>query len=206
MQPIPTDLTGMNQANRHASATLETLSCQPAMQERHINTLFSQAQQLSQQLVTAQADASTAQAAAAATRHKAAQVSLQLEAALSEADALRRAAAAATQEAAGVAQWCLNKPPGCGLQGGVSINSSGHNMADGDAAACRHAAGQESVGEALRRRDEGLIKCFEARVAGLQKQGQSQQVQLGGSGSLAAPGQQSYDDTRLMQFVREVCI
>jgi hypothetical protein len=147
------------------------------MQERHISSLFSQAQQLSQQLISARTDASTAQAAAAAARQAAATLSLQLESAVSEAEALRRAAAAATQEAAGVAQWCLSRPPGSSLQGGSSGSNGG--------------CGEESVGEVLRRRDEGLIKWFEARVGGLLKQQQGHD-------------QQQQEDSRLIALVREV--
>jgi hypothetical protein len=171
--------------------TSTLLQIHPAtMQDRHISMLFSQAQQVSQQLVTAQAEASAAQAAAAATRQHAATLSLQLEAALSEADALRRAAAAATQEAAGVAHWCLHRPAGSNsLQGGSNGSS------DAAAGGCGSGMGsEESVGEALRCRDEGLIKWFEARVAGLVKQQQGQSGRQG----------QDEQDTRLMALVREV--
>jgi hypothetical protein len=171
------------------TCSLTTCPCMPrcCLQERHIGMLFSQAQQLGQQLVAAQADASTAQAAAAAARQQAATLSLQLEAALSEADALRRAAAAATQEAAGVAHWCLQRPPGSSsLQGG------------GNDAGSSSVGGEESVGEALRRRDEGLMKWFEARVVGLVKQQQGQ--------AAGAQGQQRQgeEEARLIPLVREV--
>jgi hypothetical protein len=159
-------------------------------QERHISALFNQSQALSQQLVAARTDASTAQAAASAARQQCAALSLQLEAAAAEAEALRRAAAAATQEAAGLATWCLSRPPGSSsLTGGGSNGSGG----------CGSSGGQESVGEALRRRDEGLIKWFEVRVAGLVKQS-GQQLQL----QLQRDGDGDKTDGRLIALVREV--
>lgn len=178
-------LVWSNQAHNPLLLDLGLLLELPAVQERHISSLFSQAQQLSQQLIAARADASAAQAAAAAARQAAATLGLQLESAVSEAEALRRAAAAATQEAAGVAQWCLSRPPGSSLQGSNSSNSGSNG-----------GSGEESVGEALRRRDEGLLKWFEARVAGLLKQQQSQQGQ----------GKQQQEDARLIALVREVRI
>lgn len=85
-----------------------------------------------------------------------------------------------------MAHWCLHRPPGSSsLQG---TGSSGNNGAPAGGVG---SSGEESVGEALRRRDEGLIKWFEARVSGLVKQGQSGQ-------------QQDESDTRLIALVREV--
>jgi K+-sensing histidine kinase KdpD len=177
------------------------LSCVAPKQERHISSLFSQAQQLSQQLVSAQASASTAQAAAAAARQQAATLALQLEAASAEAAALRRAAAAATQEAAGIAHWCLNSSSAAAGGGSGGSSSSSAESAHGSNGSVA-AGGQESVGEALRRRDEGLIKWFEGRAAGLLKQGQTGQQQ---QQQQVVEGDSSSSDTQLMALVREVC-
>lgn len=164
--------------------------------------MFNQAQQLSQQLVKAQADASTLQAAAVASRQQAASLALQLEAAQSEVQALRRLSAAATQEAAGFAQWCLSKPSGSSLQGVVGAVAHDSDMvANSTWLACTghsQSGPQSSVAEALRCRDEGLIKWFEARVVGVLKHGQLP------AGRQQPNEQQASDSDRVIALVREV--
>jgi hypothetical protein len=69
---------------------------------------------------------------------------LQLEAATAELDALRRAAAAAAAEAAGCSQWAQQQA---------------HAVAGGSGCCA------EAVAEMVKRRDEGLIRWFEGRIA-----------------------------------------
>lgn len=89
-----------------------------------------------------------------------------------------------------MAHWCLHRPPGSSsLQGGGSDAGGGSGTGG--------AGGEASVGEALRRRDEGLMKWFEARVVGLVKQ---QQGQTGAQGQQ----QQGEEAARLIALVREV--
>jgi hypothetical protein len=109
-----------------------------------IEALYNQLQQVSEQLTAAQVSANSANAAAGAARRTASSLALQLEAATAELDALRRAASAAAADAAGCSQWAQQQA---------------HAVASGSGCCA------EAVAEAVKRRDEGLIRWFEGRMA-----------------------------------------
>lgn len=114
------------------------------VQEARIEVLYSQLQQTTEQMTAKQVSANSANSAAAAARRTASSLALQLEAATAELDALRRAAAAAAAEAAGCSQWAQQQA---------------------HAAAAGSGCCAEAVAEAVKRRDEGLIRWFEGRIA-----------------------------------------
>jgi hypothetical protein len=119
--------------------------CSHHLQEMRIEALYSQLQQMSEQLTAAHVSANSANTAAGAARRTASNLALQLEAATAELDALRRAAPAAVAEAAGCSQWAQQQA---------------HAVASGSSSCCA-----EAVAEAVKRRDEGLIRWFEGRMA-----------------------------------------
>lgn len=129
------------------------------LQETRIEALFTENQQLLEQLAAAQSSATEAKTAGSIARRTASSLALQLEAATTELDSLRRVTAAATAEAAGYADWATALRPG-GQEG----------------------VGAEYVSEGVKQRDAGLFKWFESRIMTLLGSGGSvegvQQSQL----------------------------